>query len=449
MKPTSTTDKTLLRLSVPMLLNSALGLVTTLLDAVIISRFSKDAAGAVSIANQILTVAYDLSLLVGVGALVLITHALGRGDGREARDNAALALLANAALGAAIGVLLWFGAPALVHMLGTPELLRADAVRYVRIIAWAMPFHAFLMAGMACLRGFAQMRTILLLGLVAFPAYALLSWMLVLGPGPLPALGVQGSALATLVIRVASAGVLAVVLVRSLDLQWPRLGARAAALLRRMSALAAPSVLDNVSYGFYQLVLVSFIAGLGVTAVVSRFYTLALSAFLVVVVMAISQANEVLVGYRVGAGRSADLRQRAWQSGAVSALLATALGVLMWWASAPLTSLFSSDAEVHRQVRELLFLTIFIQPLTGLNTVLFHSLRVTGDVLPPVLFSQLAMWGVAAPLAWLLSVQLALGLPGLWYAFIAEETLKTLYMAWRWSRLRIAAALPMAAAAAP
>ncbi|MEF7613148.1 MATE family efflux transporter [Aquincola sp. MAHUQ-54] len=446
--PTDSSDKSLLRLSIPMLLNSALGLVTALLDAIVIGRYAKDAAAAVSIANQILAVVYDFSLLLGVGAVVLVTHALGRGDRQEARETALAALAANTVLGLALGLLLWLCAPALVDALGTPAALQADATRYVTVIAWAMPFNAFLMAGMACLRGFALMRTILLLGLVAFPSYAVLNAVLVLGFGPVPALGVAGSALATLAVRVASALVLGVVLARMLGLSVPLLrqaAASGARRVRRMAALASPSVLDNVSYGFYQLLLVSFIAGLGVTAVVGRFYTLALTAFLAVVVMAISQANEVLVGYEAGAGRVAHLRRRAWRSGAASALLATVLALAMWAAAQPLASLFSSDPEVHREVRALLLLTIFIQPLTGLNTVLFHSLRVTGDVLAPVVFSQFVMWGLAAPLAWLLCVEFAMGVPGLWYAFIVEELFKTAYMAWRWQR----AAGPALAAAPP
>ena len=159
-----------------------------------------------------------------------------------------------------------------------------------------------------------------------------------------------------------------------------------------------------------------------------------MTAFLPVVIMAVSQANEVLVGYRFGAGKGEDVYGRAWRSGAIAAVVSTGCAVLIFMLSSPLVGLFTDDAAVHAQARELLYLTIFIQPLSGLNTVLFHSLRVLGDVRAPVLFSQVIMWGLAAPLAWLLCVYLDFGVAGLWYAMIFEEAAKTLFMVVRWMR---------------
>lgn len=441
---TAITHTSLHRLALPLLLNSLLGLVTTLIDTLIISAHGKASAAAVSLANQILVAAYDLSVLLGVGATILVSHALGRGDRDEARSLVQVAVLSNALLGVLIGVLLVLSAPALVRFLNVPPELVADTLTYVHVIAIAMPFNGFLMAGVSCLRGFALTRTILMLGLFAFPSYLLLDYVLVLGAGPVPSFGVLGSALATLTVRVCSVLVLVYVMTRVLGVDWWRLPSFAwwRDRLRRLVGLSSPSVLDNVAYGFYQLTLVSFIAGLGVAAVVSRFYVIAITAFLPVLIMAVSQANEVLVGYRHGAGANDGLRRRALESGAISAALATLAGLLIWACAGPLVGLFSDDPDVLAQARELLWLTVFIQPLSGLNTVLFHSLRVLGDVHAPVVFSQIVMWCGAVPLAWLLCVQLDQGVAGLWYAMIAEEAAKTAYMVWRWCRRPLPAAAP-------
>jgi len=432
----SPAQATLAQLALPLLLNSLLGLATTLIDTLIISSHSPEAAGAVSLANQILTVAYDLSVLLGVGATILITHALGRADAPKARTVARVAILANTLLGVLIGVVVWLLAPVLVGLMNVPPPLVADTQLYIRIIAFAIPFNGFLMASVASLRGFSRMRVIFALGVFAFPAYLLLDYLLVLGWGPVPALGAQGSAWATLLVRLGSVGVLLLLLPRVLGLAWrhPLDGARLKPLLHRLLALSTPSVLDNVAYGFYQITLVSFIAGLGVAAVVSRFYALALGAVLPVVIMALSQANEVLVGYRHGAGDQAGIHRQALRSGLVTAGIATLVAVMLYLNAGGLVGFFSQDPAVLALARELLWLTIFIQPLSGLNTVLFHSLRVIGDVHAPVLFSQVVMWGLAVPLAYVLCVLQDYGVAGLWLAMILEEALKTLFMVWRWSR---------------
>lgn len=427
---------TLSRLALPLLLNSMLGLITNLADTYIISAYSKSAAAAVSLANQILVVAYDLSVLLGVGATILIARSLGKQNRADSQHIARFAIVSNTVLGVVIGLVMYLFAPILVRLLNTPAEVFDDTLRYIEIISIAIPFNGFLMASVSCLRGFSLTRAIFLLGIFAFPSYLLLDYILVLGAGPIPALGVTGSALATLLVRVGSVLVLVFVLPSLIGLSWRGLRSliRERALLTKLIQLSSPSVLDNVAYGFYQLVLVSFIAGLGVVAVVSRFYALALSACLAVIVMAISQANEVLVGYRQGEESYSRMKRQVWQSGVYSILLASLCAAILYWFSPPLVALFTEDAEVIALTGHLLLLTIFIQPLTGLNTVLFHSLKVLGDVRTPVIFSQVVMWLMAIPLAyWLVSVK-GYGVAGLWYAMMVEEFAKTLFMIIRWKK---------------
>ncbi|MCG8317568.1 MAG: MATE family efflux transporter [Pseudomonadales bacterium] len=430
--------KKLFQLAVPLLLNSLIGMVTTLLDTMIISAHSKDSAAAVSLANQILAVAYDLSVLLAVGATIMVSHALGQGDSRSARQITSISIYANTLFGILIGIVLFLAADFLVVLLNTPQHLIADAVDYIKIIAFAIPFNGFLMASIACLRGFSQMRVILVLGLVVFPSYLLLNYVLVLGFASIPALGPQGSALATLLVRVGSVIVLVGLLRKVLSVDWrlTEIVDEALVKVRQLAKLSTPSVLDNVAYGFYQLVLVSFVAGYGVVAIVSRLYTLSLSAFLAILVMAISQANEVILGYRHGAGDRKKITSIALSSAGWSAAIATLMSILMYIFSEPLIRMFGDDPEIISLTQQLLFLVIFIQPLTGTNTVLFHSLRVIGDVRQPVIFSQLVMWVIAMPLAYWFSVVGNHGVLGLWYAMIVEELLKTLFMLWRWHQLR-------------
>jgi Na+-driven multidrug efflux pump len=108
--------------------------------------------------------------------------------------------------------------------------------------------------------------------------------------------------------------------------------------------------------------------------------------------------------------------------------------VLLYLCAEPLLGLFTADPVVRAQCRELLYLTIFVQPLMSLNTVLFHSLKTFGSVVGPVVATQLMMWCISVPLAWHLAVGAGLGVVGLWYVLVLEEALKALVMLVLWSR---------------
>lgn len=147
-----------------------------------------------------------------------------------------------------------------------------------------------------------------------------------------------------------------------------------------MLVLAFPSVSDYIGYGFYQLVLLGFVAGFGVSSVLSRTYVMLAMTFLILVVMAVSQGNEVLVGYRWGEGRRQDAYRQALRSSFAATLVTTTIALLFWLLSDQYLGLFGQGGEVLALSTYLLLLTILIQPGFAFNTVLLHSLRAVGDV---------------------------------------------------------------------
>ena len=429
-------DKTLFQLSYPLLLNAGIGMIVTLIDTILISSYSANAAAAVSLANQILLVAYDLSVLFAVGGVALISRALGRGDADAARSIALTTVAANFVLSLVLGSALLLAGRTLAAWINTPAEIFEDTVLYLQIASATIVFNGVMMAGTATLRGFGRTRMLLFLGIFAYALYLLAASLLIFGFGPFPELGVAGSAIATLIVRVQGMFVLLFVLWRSLGVRirdWLE-GAQLKQTLKDLLEISFPTTADNLAYGVYQMFLVSFIARFDVAMVLARSFTLALSSFLIVVLMAISQANEVMVGYRFGAGRKKSVFAAAFRASWVATLLTTGLAVALYLSADPLLGLFTDDPVVLAEASRLLWLTIFVQPLSAVNTVLFHSLKTMGDVRVPVIATQLMMWGISLPLAWWLCVDRQLGVIGLWYVLIFEEALKAVVIAWRFLR---------------
>jgi putative MATE family efflux protein len=426
-------QRTLFQLSFPLFLNSFLMLAVVLVDTMIISAHSAGAAAAVNVANQVLLVAYEFSALLGVAGVILISHSLGRGDGARAREIAAVTVIANSVLGILIGVALAALGPLLLRLLNTPEAIAEEARLYIRLVACAMIFNGFMVASVACLRGFGRSRTVLAMGLFAAGFYLAAEYVLILGWGPVPPLGVLGSALGTLITRLLAAAALAVILVRTIGVPLlVRQVLASGALVRRLFALSFPSVSDNIAYSVYQLILLSFAAGFGVVAVLSRAYVMIAATFLTLVIMAISQGNEVLIGYQRGAGGTETAYRQALRSAVLASLMATALATLLYLGSDIFIGLFTDDPAVKALSRQLLLLTVFYQPAYAVNAILFHSLKAVGDVRWPVMVSLTVTWGFSLPLAWLLCVHLEYSVVGIWCALIAEEILKATLMYLRW-----------------
>src|SRR5207244_4897311 len=90
---------------------------------------------------------------------------------------------------------------ALFRALGTDGQLAAAGASYLRIICLGAPVSFFYNTAAATMRACGNTRTPMVVTGVSVVANAALAPLLIYGPGPLPALGVAGSALATVLAQ--------------------------------------------------------------------------------------------------------------------------------------------------------------------------------------------------------------------------------------------------------
>jgi len=434
---TNPTDKGLFELSYPLFLQSLVMFAVMAVDMMIWSAHSPETATALSVAGQALRIAVEFSAVMAIGAVVTISRQLGRGDADAARLTAEVASIASAAMGVGLGLALVVFGPMAMRWTAPNEAVEAEATRYLLLVGGGMAFLCFGNAVVASLRGFGMSRLVMVLGVFGAALYLGLEYWLVLGPGPATALGVQGAGIANVATRIVVAAVLFGVAIRVLKLRFrPAMAVRRRQAVREMAALALPSVSAYVVYGFYQMALLGVIATHGEVAVLTRAYVMIAMSFLTLVIMAVSQGAEVMIGYRVGAGDVDAAQGLGMRASWIASGLSAGCGLVIYLASDTFLGLFTDHPAILALGRDLLLLTIFLQPCFAFNMILFHALRAVGDVRWPVIVNQALSWALGLPLAWALCVPAGLGVAGVWYALIAEELVKALAMVFRWQARR-------------
>lgn len=434
--------KSLFRITYPLFFYAALSVAVTFADTALLSNYSDALAASVSMANQILGVAYDLSALLSVGALVLISQYLGNNQVSQARGIAMVGILAGAALGFVIAGIIVAGAPFFADWVNTPAEILGDVLIYIYVIAVAMAFNGFIMSAQAALTGFGHTLEILVVGVVANFVYLGLEYTLIYGAFGIPEMGIYGAAWSTVIVRGGT------ILLLILILSW-RLGLRLSDLpkgiwqtTRKILRLSYPSVAENLAYNLYQLAVVAMIAILGVSTVLTRSYALTITQLILIITLVISHGNQVLIGYEKGAGEHDQAYRRAQKTALITGAVAMAASCLIYAFSDVLIGILTDDPEIIAGVTIVLLLQVFVTPLNTINLLLFNSLKACGDVNRPVLVNLTITFAIALPLAYWAIAVLDMGVTGLWYVYIAEEAIKAgamLYL-WRgraWQRIEI------------
>lgn len=341
----------LARLAGPVYAELLSGVIATVIGTLWVAGLGGAAVAAVTLAGTIENLLLGLVLVAASGVSVRLARALGAGDRDEAGriTRAAWRLCALGTLVLAVPGFL------LRDRIAAAFLDGEAAIRAAEYLTVAFPAFGLFFAQRVAdelFKGAGDTRTPMRIALLSNALLLVLDPLLILGPGPLPALGVPGAALALAASR-------AVALAVTLRLR-PRIGgpvrgvgAAAVGILRA----GAPFGLDftaRMAVGTAQLGLV---AGFGVAAVAGYGIGYRLLLVLTMAFYALRQAAAIRAARLAGAGRAEPLRDLRRATAHLSAGLGAAAALLAAGAAGPLTALFTDDRTVAAQSVGFLHLT--------------------------------------------------------------------------------------------
>jgi MATE family multidrug resistance protein len=250
---------------------------------------------------------------------------------------------------------------------------------------------------------------------------AILNYAWIFGHFGFPAMGVLGSAWATVVSRWLMALLLLVWGWRYLQPYLREFAPRVfnTDALGRMARLGAPiggqMLLEWGAFGFVGLLM----GWLGVLQMAAHQVALSLASLSFMVPMGIGSAAAVLVGHAVGREDAAGVRSASLAALVVATGFMSAMAILFLTIPALLAGVYTNSADVIQLAALLLPIAGLFQVFDGLQVVTMGLLRGLGDTRVPMLVSIIGFWCVGIPVSLWLAFGLDLGAVGLWWGFVA------------------------------
>lgn len=439
-QPTSPTRSSprLVTLAAPLLLELLLAMLVGIAGTALAARLSDAHGAGFALAHHVFGALFLLFRIVGAGAGVVLTQALGAGR-RDEADRVARALLgAGTWIGLAVAAPAALAAAPLMRLMNAPPEVLPLAATLLVALAPALVLDAWTASLTSVLRSHLRARDTLAVMAAMQALQLLLMGPLMLGWGPVPALGLPGFALAVLLSRALAVGLLLAMWRARLGLvpqaaDWWRWRAPE---LRAVARIGLPGAAENAAYRLAFLVSVAVVGQMGAAALATHAYAQQVIMVVLLFGLATGLSVEVIVGHLVGAGRLHEahaLVKRALARGlAVSVAVAAAAALLGPW----VMPLFTQDAAIAAAAVTLLWWTVLLEPGRTFNLVVINALRAAGDARYPVQVGAVSMAVVLAGGSWLLGSVLGWGLVGVWIAYAADEWLRGLLMWRRWVRLQ-------------
>lgn len=361
---------------------------------------------------------------IGLTAVAARRHGERRPD--EAARAAGDALLLALALGAAAAVAGRLLLGEMFAVMDTPPDVAALGVEYLGLYVLAAPVLYGYFVVDAAFRASGDTRTPFRILAASVLVSLVLDPILVLGLGPVPALGIGGAAVATVTTRsLAFAAGLALLHRRGMI----RFGAPRAAVLGRIARVGAPVAVTGVFFSVVYVVVARTASRFGTPALAALGLGFRVESFLYMIGVGFGAAAAAVVGQNLGARRTDRAERAGWTMLGFASVPALAISAVAFVAPAWVASLFTHDPAVIAETARYLRIAAVAQLVVCAEVVLEGALGGAGETLPPMLVSTV-LTGARIPLAAWAGPRF--GTVGLWWVITLTAVARGLAMMVLW-----------------
>ncbi|HEV7238271.1 MAG TPA: MATE family efflux transporter [Thermoanaerobaculia bacterium] len=433
----------LFRLALPLAAAQAGTQLMGLVDVAVLGRLGASELAGAGMANAVFFAVSVFGMGMMLGVDPLIAQAVGAGDHARARHVLWQGIWLSILVSGALTVVLLAASLAVPLIGASPDIVgHARAFLLVRT-ASLLPFLMFFVIR-AYLQAHHVTRPMLVAMVVANIFNFALDLVFVFGVGDwIPAMGVAGAALATVICTFLELAIVAAA-VRKMDAAKNVDHRPERAAILQAARIGAPIALHmGAEVGIFALV--ALLAGrLGTLHLAAHQLVIGIASFTFTVAVGVASAGSVRVGNAIGARDSAATRV-AGNAAFIGGLIVMGVSATVF-ALAPgaLARLFTNQPSVIAAAIPLMMVAAVFQLSDGIQAVGAGVLRGAGDTKYTFYANLVGHWLIGFPLALWLGFSRGLGIVGLWWGLCVGLTVVAVLLFVRFEKLSRGAIAPIA-----
>lgn len=425
----------LFRIALPIIAQNFVSSLLNVIDVTMIGQLGEVSIASVGLANQV----FFLMILMLFGAYsgvgVFTAQFWGKRDVTSIRKVLGIGLMIGLTGSLLFTVLaLLLPRPVLNFYTQDPAVIDAGS-SYLGIVGWSYCITAVTFAYSSVLRSTGHVRVPMVVSIAALSLKTLLNYGLILGNLGLPALGVEGAAIATLIARlVEMTALLVVVYVRKLPpaARIAEMIGFSREFLARVLKTSLPVLFNEMLWSLGVTTYNMVYGRIGTEAIAAVNVASSIESLAFVLFMGIADATGILIGNRIGAGDEEHAFSSARQSLLLTVTGAILVGLVILVVSQPILGFYNMSEQAALNARNILRVMGLALWIRTTNLVVFIGvLRAGGDTRFCLVLDAGSVWLVGVPLALLGGLVLGLPVYQVYLMVVAEEAVKLGIGFWR------------------
>ncbi len=395
--------KTLFILAIPIALQNFISFGVNFMDNLMIGRLGETDIAGVYIGNQFQTV---VQLMVNgiTGSLTILgAQYWGRQDRERIRRLTAISVRCALVLGLFFTVSALLLPRQILSFFSKDPLVLDSGVKYLTIVCWSYIFFCFSMTLIASMQAVEQVRIGLYITILALFTNVGLNYVLIFGKLGLPAMGVRGAALATLISRMIEAAVMTIYVCRvdkKLGFRFSSFFLRGEGLFGDLVRCGAPIMGAWIVWAVNNLAQTAIMGRVGTEAVSAVSIANNLSQLLFMAVLGLAAALGIITSKTVGAGQYEKMKEYAITAQLIFLGVGIVVAGIFYLIKDTVISFYNLTDETRRITDQFMIVLVVAQVGRCYQATCLQGLvRAGGDTSFMLINDSIFVFGVVLPSA--------------------------------------------------
>ena len=401
-----------MRIALPIMIQNGVTNFVGLLDNIMVGRIGTNPMSGVAIVNQLLMV-WNLCLFGGMSGISIFTAQFhGKEDEEGVRHTFRLLFMLGIVLFAA-GILIYtvFRDP-LVRLYLNEEGTAAEetlaaAHSYLQYMYFGLLPFAMAQVYSSVLRATGETRVPMQGSLLAVSVNLVGNYILIFGKFGLPAMGVAGAALATVLSRIAEMLYLVLWTHRNTEKNPYILNAYAsmkvpALLLKNCFIKGMPLLINETLWSAAIAFMMQIYSRRGLNVIAAMNISQTISNLFSVVFMSMGISIGIIMGHELGAGKFNEVKGHANALSLFAVGMCLFTGTALFLCAGLFPAIYNTSAEVRELAAGLIRIVAVTSPIHAYANATYFTIRSGGKTVITFLFDSCFSWAVSVPVAFVL-----------------------------------------------
>lgn len=428
--------KAIFLLAVPMILELVMESTFAVVDIYFVGKLGSSAVATVGLTETYLFLLYAIGMGLSMAVTAIVARRTGEKDINQssiaAVQSIILALLASLPF-AILGI---FFSKELLALMGADAWAIEYGYRYTQWILGTNAVIMLLFVINSIYRGAGDAAIAMRVLWISNGINIILDPILIFGYGPIPAMGIEGAAVATTIGR--GVGVL-------IQLWLLFKGGEHIKVLRKHLSWDGKVILNILQTslgGIGQMIIamsawifiMRILADIGSEAVAGATIALRVLLFTMMPAWGLSNAAATLVGQNLGANQPDRAESAVWKTGKYNMIFLILVSIIYFVYAKSLMGIFTADAQVIEVGSEWLRILSYSFFIYGWWMVSVQAFNGAGDTMTPTKINIVFFWLIQIPLAYWLAIKMEWGYSGVFWAIFFSETSVGIFTLWLFSK---------------